>query len=93
MKSMILKGLILASIVSMLLISCDGGGSSHAGGGIDGTGIMSAGVVSAFGSIEVNGTEFDTSNAEVFINGELVGVGDEFVEKKSSCTQKSQFYS
>ena len=80
MKSFALKGLILASIFGLLAISCDGGGSNHAGGGIDGTGIMSAGVVSAFGSIEVNGTDFDTTNAEVIINGEFVGVGDEFVE-------------
>jgi len=50
-----------------------------AGGGIDGTGIMSAGVVTAFGSVVVNGTEFDTSNAAVFINGEQVGVGDDAV--------------
>jgi len=50
-----------------------------AGGGIDGTGIMSAGVVSAFGSIVVNGTEFDTSKAPVIINGKQVGVGDDVV--------------
>ena len=81
MKSLVLKGLILASFVSLLMISCSGGGGSgYAGGGIDGTGIMSAGVVSAFGSIVVNGTDFDTSKAEVIINGVLVGVGDEFVE-------------
>jgi hypothetical protein len=80
MKSYALKGLILASIVSLLLISCGGGGGSNfAGGGIDGTGVMSAGVVSAFGSIVVNGMDFDTSKAEIIINGVLVGVGDEFV--------------
>ena len=50
-----------------------------AGGGIDGTGIMSAGVVSAFGSIVVNGTEFDTSKAAIIINGEELGVGDDFI--------------
>jgi len=79
MKSFILKGLILTSIVSLLLISCSGGGSNFAGGGIDGTGVMSAGVVSAFGSIIVNGTEFDTSTASVFINGGKVGDGDDDV--------------
>jgi hypothetical protein len=50
-----------------------------AGGGIDGTGIMSAGVISAFGSIVVNGTEFDTSKAAIIINGEEIGVGDDAV--------------
>jgi hypothetical protein len=81
MKTLVLKSLILASIAGLLLISCDGGSSDWAGGGIDGTGVMSAGVVSAIGSIEVNGTEFDTSNAKVFINGKFIGTGDEFVEK------------
>jgi hypothetical protein len=80
MKSLILKVLVLASIFSLLLISCSDGGMDFAGGGIDGTGIISAGVVSAIGSIVVNGTEFDTSNAEVIINGVLVGVGDAFVQ-------------
>jgi len=50
-----------------------------AGGGIGGTGIISQGAVSAFGSIVLNGTEFDTSNAEIFVNGEKIGVGDESV--------------
>ncbi len=80
MKSLILKGLILASLFFLLLNSCGGGGGGFsAGGGIDGTGIMSAGVVSAFGSIVVNGTEFDTSEATIIINGAEVGVGDDFV--------------
>jgi hypothetical protein len=82
MKSLFLKGQILASIFSLLLISCNGGGGGmSAGGGIDGTGIMSAGVVSAFGSIVVNGTEFDTSNAEVIVNGKEKGRGDEVVKE------------
>ena len=80
MKSLLPKCLVLALLFCLLLTSCKGGGSSLAGGGIDGTGIMSAGVVSAFGSIVVNGTDFDTSKAEVIINGEIVGVGDEFVQ-------------
>ena len=80
MKSLLSKGLILTSIFCILLTSCNGGGGGlSAGGGIDGTGIMSAGVVSAFGSIIVNGTEFDTSEATVIINGEKVGVGDDVV--------------
>jgi len=42
---------------------------------------MSAGVVSAFGSIVVNGTEFDTSKAVIIVNGEEVGVGDDVVRQ------------
>jgi hypothetical protein len=66
---------------ALLLISCGGGGGMLASGGIDGTGIISTGVVSAFGSIVVNGTEFDTSEAEVIIRGEVVGVGDAAVQE------------
>ncbi len=80
MKSLFPKCLILALLFCLLLTSCKGGGSSLAGGGIDGTGIMSAGVVSAFGSIIVNGTEFDTSNAVVVVKGEEIGVGDDDVQ-------------
>ena len=50
-----------------------------AGGGIGGTGIISSGTITAFGSVVVNGTEFDTSNAAIIVNGEEVGLGDEFV--------------
>ncbi len=50
-----------------------------AGGGIGGTGIISSGTITAFGSVEVNGTKFDTSNAAIIINGVEIGVGDDFV--------------
>jgi len=80
MKSLSKKGLILASLLMIVLNSCGGGSGMSAGGGIDGTGIMSAGVVSAFGSIVVNGTEFDSSEAAIVINGEEIGVGEYFVQ-------------
>ena len=82
MKSLFPKRLVLALLFCLLLTSCKGGGGSlTAGGGIDGTGIMSAGVVSAFGSIIVNGTEFDTSNAAIIIGGKEIGVGDDDVRE------------
>jgi hypothetical protein len=55
-------GSVLAILILMLLASCGGGGGTLAGGGIGGTGITN-GTVTAFGSIFVNGIEFDTSNA------------------------------
>jgi hypothetical protein len=81
MKSYPLRCFISALFSVFVLISCGsgGGGGMTAGGGIGGTGIISQGVVSAFGSIFVNGTEFDTSNAEIIVNGEEIGVGDRFV--------------
>ena len=82
MKSYHLRDFISALFSVFLLISCgSGGGGMTAGGGIGGTGIISSGTISAFGSIVVNGTEFDTSNAAIIVNGEEIGVGDEFVQE------------
>lgn len=81
MQSNQLRSFISALFSVLLLISCGsgGGGGMTAGGGIGGTGIMSSGTISAFGSIEVNGTKFDTSNAAVIVNGVEIGIGDESV--------------
>jgi len=46
----------------MLLASCNTGTTQLAGGGIGGTGI-SSGTVTGFGSVFVNGVEFDTTGA------------------------------
>jgi cytochrome c-type biogenesis protein CcmE len=64
------------------MVSCNtggGGGGKVAGGGIGGSGVISTGRITAFGSIEVNGTMFDTSTAEIIINGVEIGVGDDFI--------------
>jgi hypothetical protein len=76
-----LRSFISALFSVLMLISCGsgGGGGMTAGGGIGGTGIISSGTLSAFGSIEVNGTNFDTSKAVVIVNGIEKGIGDESV--------------
>ena len=81
MKACHLKTIVFSLLFALLLISCgDGGhGSLTAGGGIGGTGNISRGVITAFGSIVVNGTEFDTRNAVIVVRGEEVGVGDDIV--------------
>ena len=80
MKSNQIKSFISALFSVFLLISCgNGGGGMTAGGGIGGTGVISSGTITAFGSIVVNGTEFDTSAAAIIVNGEEIGVGDEIV--------------
>jgi hypothetical protein len=78
MQSNHLRSFISALFSVFLLISCGsgGGGGMTAGGGIGGTGIISQGAVSAFGSIFVNGTEFDTSSSEFIINGKEGSVSD-----------------
>jgi len=76
MKMHHLKTLILALYIALLSVSC---GVSGAGGGIGGSGIISVGMITAFGSIVVNGAEFDTRNAEVIVEGERIGVGDDAI--------------
>ena len=72
------KSIVLALLSALMLISCgDIGGGTSAGGGIGGTGNISSGPITAFGSIVVNGTEFDTSNAAIIVEGEEIGFGDD----------------
>jgi len=76
MKTYHLKALVLALYSALLSISC---GVSGIGGGIGGSGIISVGTIAAFGSIVVNGAEFDTSNAVIIVEGEEIGVGDDVI--------------
>ena len=81
MKTYHLKTLVLALYSALLSVSCgvSGSGIIAYGGGIGGTGIISVGTITAFGSIVVNGNEFDTSNAAVIVEGDEIGVGDEVI--------------
>lgn len=67
--------LILTVFITLLLVSCGGGGSRVADGGIEGTGI-SVGSVTDFGSIFVNGVEFETSGSLITLDGNAVSEGD-----------------
>ena len=64
-------------LIIMILIGCNDNNHSStiAGGGISGTGI-SVGPISALGSIFVNDIEFETDNALVFINKQLMTAND-----------------
>lgn len=57
------------------LAACTGGGTQTAGGGIGGTGV-SQGPITGFGSIFVNGVEFDTSGATILRDGVPVTQND-----------------
>ena len=82
MKAYHLKSILLVLMSSVLLATCSGsGGPFFASGGIDGSGVISQGSISGFGSIFVNGTEFDTSNAAIIINGVEIGIGDDAVRE------------
>jgi len=60
----------ITSLFVFTLVSCGGGGSA----GIGGTGITSGGTITGFGSIFVNGIEYDTDAAVV--SGDLMNVSD-----------------
>jgi len=60
------------AVTCLLVTACGGGGGSTlAGGGIGGTGITASGTITAFGSIFVNGIEFETAGASRDVDGEL----------------------
>ena len=64
---------------ALLLLSALGLMACSSGGGTGGTGIISRGTITEFGSIVVNGTEFDTQDATVVVKGEDMGSGDETI--------------
>ena len=74
--------LALSLVVTVLFnAACGGGGSNLAGGGIGGTGITAFGTITGFGSVFVNGIEFETSGSlfdvdddDTAIEGDL-GIG------------------
>ena len=71
--------IFLTLATATLVMSCGGGGGSSGGGtepGIDRLGVAS-GVVSGFGSIFVNGVEFDTDSAEFEVDDDSVGSGQD----------------
>ncbi len=70
----ILSILWLVSVL-LLMVAC----SNSSGGGVGGSGIINRGTISDFGSIVVNGTDFDTSDAAIIIDGQNLGVGDAVV--------------
>ena len=61
--------------VLLLLVACN----NSSGGGVGGSGIINRGTISDFGSIVVNGTDFDTSEASLIVDGQTLGVGDAVV--------------
>ncbi|MBI5099062.1 MAG: hypothetical protein HZB30_07455 [Nitrospirae bacterium] len=67
-KLAVIAALLL--IIVIIVIACGGGGGgggSTAGGGVSGTG-RSTGTVTAFGSVFVNGIEFETTSATITVN-------------------------
>ena len=84
---MLITGLLLAACGggggsgggSTATITDDGATSTNSGdspGTDGGTALASKGTIDSFGSIFVNGIEFDTDQAEIYLNGQLASDND-----------------
>jgi len=70
MKHPDIKTLLLGLLIALGIPACGGGGGSAASlAGIGGTGITSTGTITGFGSIFVNGVEYQSGSANVTIDG------------------------
>jgi len=56
-------------LLGSTLLGCGGGGGGGLVSGIGGTGITASGTITGFGSIFVNGVEFETGTASVTLDG------------------------
>jgi hypothetical protein len=70
-------------VLLVLLNACGAGGGGGiasvipgGGGGIGGTGVTSSGTIDSFGSIFVNGIEFETSDASILLDGKPASEDD-----------------
>jgi len=69
------RNLLLSALSALALLSCGGGsGGGMSAGGIGGTGV-SSGPVTGFGSVIVNGVEYDTTSASFTVEGSAAGTG------------------
>ena len=63
-------------LLGSTLFGCGGGGGGGLVSGIGGTGITASGTITGFGSIFVNGVEFETGAAEVTLDDNTGSEGD-----------------
>ncbi len=60
----------LAAVITLALTACGGGsGGSNTASGVGGSGYISSGTVTGFGSVFVNGVEFNTDNSTFDLEG------------------------
>ncbi len=66
------SNVLFSSLVAAVVVACGGGSGGENGGGnlagIGGTGITASGVITGFGSVFVNGIEFETDQAGILVN-------------------------
>jgi len=73
MNTVTIKSLLI-TLLSISIVSCGGGGNTQTAG-IGGTGVTSSGSISSFGSIFVNGVEYETDNNTI-VSGTITSVND-----------------
>ncbi len=67
--------MLLIGMLASLTASCGGGTDSYSGGGIGGTG-RTTGTITGFGSVFVNGNEFDTTGSDISIDDSTASEND-----------------
>lgn len=67
----------LSAVIALTLVACGGGGTSGGIAGIGGSGFTSSGSVTGFGSVFVNGVEFETSGTVFDIDDSGSGSQDD----------------
>jgi Domain of unknown function (DUF5666) len=70
------RRMAMLCIVAGVLVACGGGTNVASSPGTGGTGITATGPVAGFGSVVVNGTRFDDTNARVQIDGDTLWPSD-----------------
>jgi hypothetical protein len=66
------RRMAMLCVVAGVLVACGGGTNVASNPGTGGTGITATGPVAGFGSVIVNGTRFDDTNARVQIDGDTL---------------------
>jgi len=76
MKTTLFVVSALAASIS-LVTACGGGGGGGGVAGIGGTGITASGPITGFGSVFVNGVEFETTTTSYSVDDSTSGVGED----------------
>ena len=78
--------LLPLALFAFIHFGCSGGSDPQAGGGIGGTGLSASavGIATEIGSVTVDGVPYETREAQVIVENDLQGTGDEAVRQNLS---------
>ncbi|RKZ59125.1 MAG: hypothetical protein DRQ44_14000, partial [Gammaproteobacteria bacterium] len=69
-----LTKIILSMVTALTIVACGGSGVGIGLAGIGGSGFIASGSISGFGSVFVNGVEYETDSATFDVDGNLDGI-------------------